>query len=200
MPRLLLTLFTSVLAFSAVTSAQTTPATSTRQLTVEELFKKPALANPILSRSGKYLAAVAPFKGRLNLQVINMETRKGDLLTRYENFDVVNVHWVGDERLIYSLGLYDAPTGPSSVDGGGLFVVGRDGSKPRQLASTIADDIRKLQLVHRTMSFVRQIPGSIDEVMVEGNLSSADSNDLCVLDLNTGKTRLLTLGVQHHDL
>ena len=81
MPRLLLTLFTSVLAFSAVTSAQTTPATSTRQLTVEELFKKPALANPILSRSGKYLAAVAPFKGRLNLQVINMETRKGDLLT-----------------------------------------------------------------------------------------------------------------------
>ena len=130
---------------------------------MEELFKKPALANPILSRSGKYLAAVAPFKGRLNLLVINMETRKGDLLTSYENFDVVNVHWVGDERLIYSLGLYDAPTGPSSVDGGGLFVVGRDGSKPRQLASTIADDIRKLQLVHRTMSFVRQIPDRSEE-------------------------------------
>ena len=123
-----------------------------------------------------------------------METRKGDLLTRYENFDVVNAHWVGDERLIYSLGLYDVPTGPSRVDCGGLFVVGRDGSRPRQLASTIADDIRKLQLVHRTMSFVRQIQDSIDEVMVEGNLSSADSNDLYVLDLNTGKTRLLTSG------
>ena len=128
MSRLLLALFTSLLAFSAATCAQNTPAapaTPTRQLTVEELFKKPALAKPILSRSGKYLAAVAPFKGRLNLLVINMETRKGDLLTSYENFDVVNVHWVGDERLIYSLGLYDAPTGPSSVDGGGLFVVGR---------------------------------------------------------------------------
>ena len=121
MSRLLLTLFTSLLAFSAATCAQTTPAAPTRQLTVEELFKKPALANPILSRSGKYLAAVAPFKGRLNLLVINMETRKGDLLTSYENFDVVNVNWVGDERLIYSLGLYDAPTGPSSVDGGGLY-------------------------------------------------------------------------------
>ncbi len=197
MSRLLLALFTSLLALSAVTCAQTTPAASaapTRQLTIEELFKKPALANPILSRSGKYLAAVAPFKGRLNLLVINMETRKGDLLTSYENFDVVNVNWVGDERLIYSLGLYDAPTGPSSVDGGGLFVVGRDGSKPRQLASTIADDIRKLQFVHRTLSFVRQIPDSTDEVIVEGNLSSADSNDLYVLDLNSGKTRLLTAG------
>ena len=158
------------------------------------LFKKPALANPILSRSGKYLAAVAPLKGWLNLRLINMETGKGDLLPRYRNFDVVNVHWVGDERLIYSLELYDALTGPSRVGGGGLFVVGRDGSRPRQRASTIADDIRKLLLVHRTISFVRQIPDSIDEVMVEGNLSSAGSNDLYVFDLNTGKTRLLTSG------
>ena len=194
MSRLLLALFTSLLTFSAATCAQTTPVAPTRQLTVEEMFKKPALANPILSRSGKYLAAVAPFKGRLNLLVINMETRKGDLLTSYENFDVVNVHWVGDERLIYSLGLYDAPSGPSSFDGGGLFVVGRDGSKPKQLSSTLADNIRKQQLVFRTMSFVRQIPGDTDEVIVEGNLSSADSNDLYVLNLNTGATRLLTSG------
>ena len=45
MSRLLLALFTSLLAFSAAPCAQTTPAapaTPTRQLTVEELFKKPA--------------------------------------------------------------------------------------------------------------------------------------------------------------
>ena len=192
MSRFLLALLASLMVYSAASSAQTTTAAPTKPLTVEEMFRKPQLANPTLSRSGKYLAAVAPFKGRMNLLVINMETRKGDLLTSYENFDVVNVHWVGDERLIYSLGLYDAPTGPSSVDGGGLFVVGRDGSKPRQLASTFADDMRKLQLVHRSMSFVRQIPDNPDEVIVEGNLSAADSVDLYQLNLNTGATSLLT--------
>lgn len=199
MSRTFFALAAAALSLAATSWAQTPPSAAAvsakaAPVTIEEIWKKPALANPILSRSGRYLAAVAPFKGRLNLLVINMDTRKGDLLTSYENFDVQDVHWVGDERLVYSLGVYNAPSGPFSINGGGLFVVGRDGSKPKQLSGTIGDTIRRGQLVFRSMAFVRELPGNTDEIIVEGNLSSADSRDLYQLDLNTGKTRILTSG------
>ena len=165
-------------------------------LTVEEIWKSPQLANPILSRSGKFLAATAPLKGngRMNLMVLDMDTRKGTLITNFEDFDVINVHWVGDERLVFSLGQANSPTGPGQFDGGGLFVVGRDGANARRLAATVREARARNQYVYRELDFFRTLPGSTDEIIAAGNQTSADSVDLYRLNLNTGRTTLLTSG------
>ena len=110
--------------FGAGVQAQTPSVPAPSQLTVEDIWKSPSLAGPTLSRSGKYLAATAPFKGRMNLLVMDMETRKGNLLTAFDDYDVVSVAWVGDDRLLFSLGQANSPTGAGQFDGGGLFVVG----------------------------------------------------------------------------
>ena len=165
-----------------------------KPLSVEDIWKNPQLAGPTLSRTGKYLAATAPNRGRMNLLVLDMETRKGDLLTSFDDFDVINVSWVGDERLIFSLGQNNSPTGPGEFDGGGLFVVNRDGSNFRRLSATVREMRNKGQFVYRGIELFRTIPGNTDEVIAEGNLTSADSRDLYRLNLNTGRTTPITLG------
>ena len=162
-------------------------------LTVEEIWKNPQLSGLTMSRSGKYLAATAPHKGRMNLMVMDMDTRKGTLLTSFEDYDVIDVAWVGDERLVFTLGLFNSPTGPGQFDGGGLFVVGRDGSNSRQLAPTIREQ-RSRNERYRGLELHRTIPDNTNEVIVEGTQTSADSVDLYRLNLNTGRTRLLTSG------
>ena len=163
-------------------------------LTVEDIWKNPQLAGPTLSRSGKYLAATAPNRGRMNLLVLDMETRKGTLLTSFDDYDVINVRWVGDERLLFSLGQANSPTGPGQFDGGGLFVIGRDGSNSRRLSPTIRETRNRNQFVYRGLDMFKTIPGNTDEVIAEGNLTSADSRDLYRLNLNTGRSTLLTSG------
>lgn len=183
-------LFSFVLTTCLATAALAQPA----PLTIEEAWKPPQLASPTLSRSGKYLAATAPHKGRMNLMVMDLETRKGTLLTSFDDFDVVGVNWVGDERLVFSLGQFNSPTGAGQFDGGGLFVVGRDGTNSRRLAPTVRETRARNQNVYRSLEFVRTIPGSTDEIIVQGNQTSADSDDLYRLNLNNGRTVSLTSG------
>jgi len=163
-------------------------------LTIEDIWKKPQLASPTLSKSGKYLAATAPYKGRLNLLVMDMDTRKGTLLTSFEDYDVQGVTWVGDDRLLFTLGQFNSPTGPGQFDGGGLFVIGRDGSGSRRLAPTVRETRARNQFVYRGLEVLRTIPGNNDEIIAAGNQTSADSVDLYRLNLNTGRTSLLTSG------
>lgn len=162
-------------------------------LSIEDIWKSPSLAGLTLSRSGKYLAATAPHKGRMNLMVLDMETRKGTILTSFEDFDVRGVTWVGDERLMFSLGQANSPTGPGQFDGGGLFVIGRDGANSRRLAPTVRESKGKNQL-HRQLDTFRVMPGNTDEIIAVGNLTSADSADLYRLNLNNGRSTLISSG------
>ena len=181
----------SALAF--VLACALSAATLAQPLALDEYFKSPSLAGPLLSRSGKYLAATAPSKGRMNLLVIELATRKGTILTSFEDFDVREVHWIGDERLVFSLGQANSPTGPGQFDGGGLFVINRDGSKSRRLAPTVREARAKQQL-YRSLAYEATVSGSTDEIIASGNQTSADSEDLYRLNLNTGRMTLVTGG------
>ena len=161
--------------------------------TLEELLKPPALANPILSRSGKYFAVTTSSKGRMNLAIIDMKTRKGELLTSFEDFDVLNPRWVGDDRLVFTLGQQNSPTGPGQFLGGGLFMVSRDGLESRRLAPTVLDS-RRLSQKHRSLAFFRTIPGNDEEIIAVGNMTDAESEDLYRLNVRTGRYTLITQG------
>lgn len=185
MSRLLTLVFLQLLAIGANCYAQQPPS-------VEEFVRPPAYANPTLSRSGKYLAVTVPINGRMNLAVVDLETRKGVALTNFKDYDVVGVDWVGDERLLFTLGQFNSPTGPGRFDGGGLFMVARDGKESRRLYSTVRDLRSQNQFVYRYLSFARAIPGSDDEVIAVGNLRDAESLDVYRLNVVSGKTTLLT--------
>ncbi len=163
-------------------------------LTVEDIWRDPQLDSPIISRDGKFMAATMPFKGRMNLVVINLENRNALALTAYEDFDVVGVHWVGNERLLYSLGQRNTPTGPGRFDGGGLFMVSRDGKESRRISMTVREMRSSGQNVYRGLEYFRSVPGNDEEIIASGNLTDARSSDLYRLNIVTGRYTLITQG------
>ena len=182
--------FVSVILFVSATSA----AYAQAMLSVEDIWKQPQLGSPSLSRNGKYMAVTMPYKDRMNLAIIDLETRKAFILTTYDSFDVQGIRWVGNDRLLYTLGQNNSPTGPGQFDGGGLFVIGRDGLGYRALSDTVRIMQAKGQRVFRSLNYYRSIPGNTDEIIASGNMLTADSNDLYRLNINTGKYTLLTQG------
>ncbi len=98
-------------AFLAFTQAINAQSPNAALPTVEELMRSPQLDQVRLSASGRYMAAVAPLNGRMNLVVIDLQSRSSVQVSSFEDFDVLETHWIGDARLVFSLGQYDAPTG-----------------------------------------------------------------------------------------
>ena len=183
----------AAIAAAAVAPAVATAAEPTAQPTLEELLKPPQTLNVTLSRNGEYMAVTTPYKNRMNVAVIEMATRKGTLITNFEDFDVVSMAWVGNDRILFSLGQLNAPTGPTEQYAGGLFMVARDGRDSRAIAPTAQESRRKNQL-HRSMSLLRTIPNSSEEVIAIGNLTDGESADLYRLNVRTGRYTLMTHG------
>ncbi|MBL8512673.1 MAG: S9 family peptidase [Betaproteobacteria bacterium] len=183
-----------LVAHSNVGLAQTASASASGPITPEEAWKLPTMASLNISPNGKYLAVTMPNRGRMNLSIVDLEARSANALTGYEEFDVQGIVWIGNDRLLYSLGQNNSPTGPGAFDGGGLFVISRDGKETKRLSSTVREARARGDSVFRGLNFYRRIPGSTDEVIASGNMTSADSTDLYRLNLNTGKFTLLTQG------
>jgi dipeptidyl aminopeptidase/acylaminoacyl peptidase len=154
-------------------------------------MRYPQLDQVRLSVSGRYLSAVVPLKGRMNLVVIDLEKRESKQVTAMTDFDVIFSRWVGDEHLVFSLGFLDTPTGAYSADGGGLFVVSRDGAHFRELSPIARESAAKRQR-HRELSFFASIPGNENEIIASGNFDVIDATDLYRVNLLTGKRSLLT--------
>lgn len=171
-----------------------TDAPAASPVTIEELLRPPQLSGVNISNNGRYMVTTMPLKGRMNLAVIDLETRKASALTNYDDFDVLGPTWVGNERIIYSLGQANSPTGPGQFDGGGLFVINREGKEFRRLSMTVREFRKQNQYVFRGLDLYRTIPGNEDEVIASGNMTSADSEDLYRLNIKTGRYVLLTQG------
>lgn len=161
--------------------------------TVEELMRYPKLMGITLSRSGRYLAGTSALNGRMNLIVIDLETRNGTSLTNFSDVDAIDVQWMGDERLLFSLGKYDAPSMVREYQGGGLYVVNRDGSGYRRLARSV-QEAEAENATFRALSVHKIIPGNTQEIIAEGNQTVSDAIDLYRLNVTTGKSTQITLG------
>jgi dipeptidyl aminopeptidase/acylaminoacyl peptidase len=180
-------------AHSIPSMAQTASANS-EMMSIEDIWRQPELTGLNLARDSKSMAATVPFKGRMNLAVIDLETRKSNLLSGYDDYDVLGVTWVGSDYLIYTLGQSNSPTGPGQFDGGGLFVIKRDGTDFRRLSPTIREMRAQRLTVFRQLSLYRTIPGNTEEVIARGNMTAADSEDLYRLNIKTGRYTLMTRG------
>jgi dipeptidyl aminopeptidase/acylaminoacyl peptidase len=180
------------LALAGLAAAHAQAQVAPPPLAVEDLLKPPAFANPMLSRNGRYFAVTIPVNGRRNLAVVDLESRKGTALTNYRDFDVLDPTWVGNDRLVYTLGQVNSPSGPGQFHGGGLFMVSRDGKETRRLSPTVKEQSSQNQFVYRGYEIFRSLPDSDEEILATGNQRSADAQDLYRLNVVTGRATLLT--------
>lgn len=158
----------------------------------EDFARLPQYANVQGSRNGRFLAAQVPHNGRMNLAVIDLQERTQVTLTDEREFDVIDVVWVGNDRLLYRLGRFDTPLGTRVADGGGLFMVSRDGRERAQLLETARAARAAGRRADRSLTYVRALPGTDVEVLALGNLRDAETYDLYRLDITNGRTELLT--------
>jgi len=159
---------------------------------LEHYLRSPAFSAPVVSPDGNQLAVSVGGEGRMNLSVIDLKSRSAARLTNFREFDVISYHWVGNSRLVFSLGQRNTPTGPDRQDGGGLFMVSRDGKQTRVLSPTVRDTVKGGGLVYRGFSYVAPVPNSEEEIIAAASERSADSVDLYRLNVLTGQKVLLT--------
>jgi dipeptidyl aminopeptidase/acylaminoacyl peptidase len=155
---------------------------------IESFWRLPAYRLPILSENGRYFAVTVPLRERMNLAVIDVETMKAAMLTGFEDFDVVDVHWVGNEFLAFSLGHLNTPTGPEYADGGGLYAISRDGKESRKLSHTVRELRKGLGTwKYRWLEYLAPVPGSDEEFLAT---EADDAWERTVLKVNarTGRS------------
>ena len=159
---------------------------------IADLFRPPAYASPVLSQNGRFFAVSVPVNGKMNLAIVDLEQRSVNRITDIRDFDVLDVRWVGNERLVFTLGQLNSPTGAGRFDGGGLFMVSRDGKQTRRLSPTVREFRSRNQTVFRGYEVLRTLPGNNEEILVAGNQRDAESVDVYRMNVVTGRTTLLT--------
>jgi dipeptidyl aminopeptidase/acylaminoacyl peptidase len=182
------------IAAAASSNASTVQVQASSLVKLEDFFRRPEFAEAVLSPNGRYLATLSPINQRLNLLVVDLDTRQASVLTRYDNIDLGRLRWAGNDYILYSAVQINAPSGQDAPRSGGLFVIKRDGSEGRQLARTVSQLVKNETGGFLAMQPLRSVPGVPDEMIVSAVVANDDSFDLYRISLSTGRHRLLTAG------
>jgi dipeptidyl aminopeptidase/acylaminoacyl peptidase len=184
--RLLFALGATVVALGPIDKVSAQP------VSIADLVRPPAYAGPVLSQNGRYFAVSVPINGKMNLVIVDLEQRSVSRITDEREFDILSVRWLGNERLVFTLGQFNSPTGPGRFDGGGLFMISRDGKETRRLSPTVRELRNRNQFVYRGYNLLRTLPANDEEMLVTGNQRDAESLDVYRLNVRTGRAVLLT--------
>jgi hypothetical protein len=76
-------------ASGPVQSPGSVEVTGLKPAPVEDYVKPPAFSRPTLSPDGRYLAVSVPLRGKMNLAIVDLETRKGTAITNVADFDIL---------------------------------------------------------------------------------------------------------------
>jgi dipeptidyl aminopeptidase/acylaminoacyl peptidase len=164
---------------------------------LRDFFRTSSLTNVTYSPDGKYIAGLRDYRGRINITVVDLATRKALIVTSFTDGDVAWVRWVNNQRLLFSM--YDRQRGGGDQVGGGLFVIDRDASDYRALSdrSGLTEGKRLMPASTSFHAWVRDNGQRTDEIIVEvpsmqgvGKFSS----NLFRLNTSNGRSTLLTLG------
>jgi dipeptidyl aminopeptidase/acylaminoacyl peptidase len=137
-----------------------------------------------LSPDGRQLAALTPVGGKRNLVVLDLDTMKPRVVTNYTVYDIVEFHWVG-ERLVFSLGQLDVPSGAEFAAGGGWFSVKSDGTEGIELVPVLHE-------AGYQMSFAGLVGNSAEHIVLQGAVRDASAIDLYRMNVRTGGAALMT--------
>ncbi len=177
---------------------------------ISAFFNRPAVREPKLSPSGRYLAVQAAGKDdRMWLAVLDLETRQApQFIAGFNDADVSAHHWIGEDRLVFHIS--NSPDGTTRVSGQGLWAVDRDGSNFRQLIKSdngMTSKATTLVVDRRPESNweLHRAPAALDggEITVLRRLlrrfwsteRESTGVQLARLDTRTGFTRTLSEGI-----
>ena len=132
-------------AWTSWTLAQ--PAAS---IPVADFFRAPVMSRPVMSPSGRYLAATMPGGPQRREQLVLVDLQdfsKSKVLAAFFDADIARVGWVNDERLVFTIADRQSPLG--NQPGAGLYAVDRGGKyreqrliKPRGVSWDCASGLR----------------------------------------------------------
>jgi len=139
-----------------------------------------------VSPDGSKVAALSTWKGQLNLYVIDVKTKQPRMLTGLTTMSVAGVHWIGNDRLIFT----------SRKDGyatGGLFAIDADGKNSRALGESVEQQGQKGGRIFRSTEYLDRFGTSTDEILVTNNQRRMEEPDVYRLNIRTGiKHRVAT--------
>ncbi len=157
------------------------PQVFAKKLPIEDFFQKPKYTQVQLSPNGKQIGVLAPINGRLNVVVMDLDTRKSRAVTSLSNQDVTSFQWATDERILFFMD-YD---GNESF---GIFAINIDGSKAKTLVEpargTVGGSGRSVVRVAQVLDILRDDP---DYVLVSYNKRRAAYPDVYRLNIWNGR-------------
>lgn len=123
-----------MLALLGAAMATASAQTAAPPVPVEAFFSRPDMSDVLLSPSGRYLAVLIPGPNDRNtLAVVDLvDNARSKALARYGDADIVDVHWVDDDWLVFRLDDYQTGGGRRDF-APGLISISRDGGSPRVL-------------------------------------------------------------------
>jgi len=169
-----------------------------------DFFDAPAMSRPVMSPSGKHLAVQVPGPdGRRRLAVLALDALKDSrLVAAFGDADIDAVHWVNDERLVFTI--TDLQASLFNQFSPGLFAVDRDGRNLRSLVqrewhfisnTSSAVISHELRPNHRLLRVLRD--GSSDVAVLRTdwrNNGEVTGTTALRLDTLTGRSTSLSLG------
>ena len=169
------------------------------QQDVEYFFKRPQYTNVTISPDGTALAALAPVVGRQNLVVIDLKTRKPQVITAQRTRDITSAFWINNNRIVFSTGALDTAQF-LATRGGGVFAVNRDGSNMRILGEGSDEQMAGgLRTTFRPLVSVRRLAGDGNDIIAQEHVFSAGMSEdhsgaLYRIDTTNGRRTEISFG------
>lgn len=157
---------------------------------LEDFFKDPSFDQIVISPTGKRVAALSKWKEHLNLYVIDLKTKRPTQLTGLDTIDITGVHWVGDDRLVFS-------TRDDGFLTGGLYSIDADGSHSRVLGESIQQQENEGKTIIRETSFLDRYCNSTDEILVLSNERRLFDSDVYRMNVHTGAKQMVARNPGH---
>jgi dipeptidyl aminopeptidase/acylaminoacyl peptidase len=157
------------------------------EVSPEVFFKHADYSSLKLSPSGKYIGALVPVNGRVELGIVDLATKSAKAIAAVEGQDVAGFDWVNDNRLVFSL--IDLQSGLGEQRGGGLFAIDRDGSNFLELAPTVSKAIDSMSWYRPVWPLAMLDDGS-DDILVESYSLNQRYTDVYRVDTRSGRRTL----------
>lgn len=153
----------------------------------EDLARHLQFSEVKISPDGRHIAATTVVKDKPLLALLDLDTKKGAMVTPREGNQVVDFWWAGDNRVVYTEGTkvsgWDQP-----FSTGEIFATNADGTDPRRLYGFHPNsrDRAEVDVIGTLRNDPRHILISVSplDTGAEGAF-----NDIYLLDVNDGTTR-----------
>ncbi len=149
-----------------------------------DFFRTAVFEEIKISPGGTKVAALSTYKEHLNLYVIDIATKKPVQLTGFDNQDVRNVRWVGENRLLFT-------TVDDGYGSGGLFAIDADGKNSCALGKSVRQQGAAGSNVFRDTDFLSFYGDSTEEILVVSNERRLEEPDVYVMKVRNGGKRIV---------